>query len=212
MTGESKAPGLKSARTVHVVGADYAKRNDIARVIFTMSLHAEIYADLAELIAYAPKSGVILYRQSGTQTAGEVMDVLHRAKIGLPVIFANAEPDIDWVVDAVRAGAADCVAWPASRNTLQPKLRSAIEDAARHAEAQRALIDAKSRLESLTPREREVLDWLTKGRANKEIAIELEISPRTVEIHRSNMMQKLRARHVADAVRIGLTFDDTRSG
>ncbi|WP_255548125.1 response regulator transcription factor [Erythrobacter ani] len=66
------------------------------------------------------------------------------------------------------------------------------------------MIEARGRIANLSVREREVLDWLTEGSSNKVIARRLEISPRTVEIHRANMMHKLGARHAADAVRLRL--------
>ena len=89
-------------------------------------------------------------------------------------------------------------------------------DAGRHAEARRRLIDARRRIDQLSKREREVLDWLSEGCSNKAIARELEISPRTVEIHRANMMDKLGAGHAAEAVRLrleaGLEKKDERAG
>ena len=71
-------------------------------------------------------------------------------------------------------------------------------------EARRRMIEARNRISNLSRREREVLDWLAEGSSNKAIARELEISPRTVEIHRANMMSKLGARHAAEAVRLKL--------
>ncbi|MEM6267027.1 MAG: LuxR C-terminal-related transcriptional regulator, partial [Pseudomonadota bacterium] len=70
--------------------------------------------------------------------------------------------------------------------------------------ARRRMIEARDRIASLSGREREVLDWLAEGSSNKVIARELDISPRTVEIHRANMMNKLGARHAAEAVRLKL--------
>ena len=69
-------------------------------------------------------------------------------------------------------------------------------------EARRKMVEARNRIANLSPREREVLDWLTEGCSNKVIARELHISPRTVEIHRANMMQKLGAEHPSQAVRL----------
>lgn len=66
------------------------------------------------------------------------------------------------------------------------------------------MIEARDRIASLSEREREVLEWLSEGSSNKVMARELEISPRTVEIHRANMMNKLGARHAAEAVRLRL--------
>ena len=70
--------------------------------------------------------------------------------------------------------------------------------------ARRRMIEARDRISTLSTREREVLDWLAEGSSNKAIARELDISPRTVEIHRANMMNKLGVRHAAEAVRLRL--------
>ena len=75
---------------------------------------------------------------------------------------------------------------------------------AKRGAARRRMIEARDRISSLSVREREVLDWLTEGSSNKVITRELDISPRTVEIHRANMMHKLGARHAAEAVRLKL--------
>jgi FixJ family two-component response regulator len=85
-----------------------------------------------------------------------------------------------------------------------------VADAGRHGEARRRLIEARQRIGTLSRGEREVLDWLSEGCSNKAIARALEISPRTVEIHRANMMEKLGATHSAEAVRLRLEarFDD----
>ena len=90
---------------------------------------------------------------------------------------------------------------------LEPeRLRKAVAqveiDAHSIGSMQRRAVEARNRLASLTPREREVLDLVSGGASNKVIARELEISPRTVEIHRANMMNKLEASHPADAVRL----------
>ncbi len=82
-----------------------------------------------------------------------------------------------------------------------------LADAGRHSEARRRLVEARQRISALSRREREVLDWLSQGLSNKAIARALEISPRTVEIHRANMMDKLGATHAAEAVRLRLEAD-----
>ena len=83
-------------------------------------------------------------------------------------------------------------------------LAEVTDEAAAHAEARRRMIEARASIARLSGREREVLDWLCCGYSNKAIARELSISPRTVEIHRANMMAKLGARHPAEAVRLKL--------
>ncbi|MES2698317.1 MAG: LuxR C-terminal-related transcriptional regulator, partial [Pseudomonadota bacterium] len=91
---------------------------------------------------------------------------------------------------------------PLTREEFARMAAHVASDGGRHAEARRRLIEARQRLGMLSRREREVLDWLSEGCSNKAIARTLEISPRTLEIHRANMMDKLGATHAADAVRL----------
>ena len=140
------------------------------------------------------------------------MDVAHTALleeladmgIWVPLVAAKADPAVEEVVGAIQAGALDFVQLPLTEEEVRRMVAHLDTDAGRHAEARRRLIDARRRISQLSKREREVLDWLSEGCSNKAIARELEISPRTVEIHRANMMDKLGASHAAEAVRLRL--------
>ena len=129
---------------------------------------------------------------------------MNESSVWLPVIAMATEPATDRVVEAIRAGAFDYLGLPLTAGALDAAVSRAVGEAGEHAAAQRRLAEARKRIGTLTPREREVLDWLAEGQSNKAIAHALAISPRTVEIHRANMMAKLGARHPVDAVRIRL--------
>jgi two-component system response regulator FixJ len=127
----------------------------------------------------------------------EVLEELRRRGDGTPVVMVTAHGDVAAAVRAMRAGAADFVEKPYSRD----RLLAAVADArARGAFQARAA----TLLGQLTRREREVLDGLVAGKANKQVAYDMGISPRTVEVHRATAMVKLQARSFADAVRIVL--------
>lgn len=191
--------------TLHIVGGDSRSRAAQSRLALGMGHHAEVYSDLVELFDSPPTDGIIV--ASGEVVAGGVarlLDDLADHGIWLPLVAAQAEPGVDAVVAAIQAGALDFVSLPLTEDELRRVFAHVHSDAGRHAESRRRLIDARRRIAALSRREREVLDWLSEGCSNKAIARELSISPRTVEIHRANMMDKLGATHAAEAVRLRL--------
>lgn len=203
--------------TMHLVGGDSRSRATQSRLVLRMGHHAEVYADLVELLDSPPREGVII--ASACVVAGgveAVLDALVDAGIAIPLVAAREAPQLEEIVDAIHGGALDFLALPLDESGLQRVVSHLHSDEGRHAEARRRLIEARNRIAHLSPRESEVLDWLAEGYSNKAIARELEISPRTVEIHRANMMGKIGARHAAEAVRLSLEargrFRRTRQG
>jgi two-component system, LuxR family, response regulator FixJ len=213
------AAGLPGATVVameqrlklHIVGGDSRLRAEQARLAFSLGHHAEVYSDLPELIDMNPGEGVII-ACDGVLASGmdRLLDRLGNAGIWLPVIAASHAPDVDDVVQAIRAGALDYLRLPLTEAEFARMVAHVITDAGRHGEARRRLVEARQRIGTLSRREREVLEWLSAGCSNKAIARALDISPRTVEIHRANMMEKLGATHSAEAVRLRLEarFED----
>lgn len=190
---------------LHIVGGDSRLRAEQARLAFNMDHHAEVYSDLAELLDMHPAEGVIVACESVLASGMDrLLERLGEGGIWLPVIAASHAPDVDEVVQAIRAGALDYLRLPLTEGEFARMVSHVLADAGRHAEARRRLVEARQRIGTLSRREREVLDWLSEGCSNKAIARALDISPRTVEIHRANMMEKLGASHAAEAVRLRL--------
>ncbi|MFN6934212.1 MAG: response regulator transcription factor [Tsuneonella sp.] len=187
----------------HFVEGDIRTRADLARTAFAMGHHAEVYADLAELCEHPPQRGIIVarYRPEGGGIEA-TLDLLARIGIWLPVVAMDETPPTARVVAAIKSGALDYLSLPLEAERLDAMIERIGEEAREHAEARRRMVEARGRIGALSAREREVLDWLAMGSSNKAIARELQISPRTVEIHRANMMSKLGASHAADAVRL----------
>ena len=188
---------------VHIVDSDHQRRASIARQLYGRAIHAEIYEDLAELHSRAPSRGAVLINDDTAEREPQNDNIASRTG-HLPVAFFSANPSAPRIVRAMRAGAVDYLQWPftpeAINDNVVPLARMSDETAG----AARRKSEARRRAERLTQRERDVLLGLIHGNSNKETAMELGISPRTVEIHRGNMMARLNAKSTGDAVRMGL--------
>lgn len=190
---------------VHIVAQSSADRAELARVVFSLGYHAEIYADYQELLTTRPSRGVVIAEDIPPQ-GGVVMFIEAMSTLGFwrPVIATSSTVDVRRVVAAVRAGACDYLGPDLEASVVQHAVEAAVLDAEDRGAARREAVEAQDALSRLSHRELEVLDHLVAGSSNKEIARRMEISPRTVEIHRANMMTKLGANHPADAIRCRL--------
>lgn len=194
---------MSGRQILHFVDADTRTRAELARMAFALDHHAEVYADLIELCEHPPQRGIVIVRDDFEHGGIEAaVELFGRCDIGLPIVAVDEAPETARVVAAIKAGALDYLSLPLAPERLAEMLGRVDEEARAHSEARRRMIEARSRIRSLSGREREVLDWLAQGSCNKTIARALAISPRTVEIHRSKMMSKLGASHAADAVRL----------
>jgi two-component system response regulator FixJ len=134
----------------------------------------------------------------------EFQEKLAENGIDVPVIVITGHADVPLAVRAMKAGASDFVEKPFSDDSILAGIAQAIEKGRARAAKKPPNADLRGRLESLTAREREVLDLLVVGDPNKVIAYRLDISPRTVEIHRARVMEKMRAKSLPDLVRMAM--------
>jgi two-component system response regulator FixJ len=135
------------------------------------------------------------------------IDLLRRVRelgIEVPVIVITGHGDVPLAVEAMRSGAVDFLEKPFDDEVLLQSVRAALRQQAGAAKRQSERAGIENRLAALSPRERDVLGGLVAGRANKQIAFELGISPRTVEIYRANLMDKMQAGSLSDLVRMAL--------
>lgn len=211
MPSRAALAAMEQRLKLHIVGGDSRLRAEQSRLAFSLGHHAEVYSDLTELMDMRPMEGVIIACEDALASGMDrLLDRLGDGGIWLPVVAASRAPGVDDVVQAIRAGALDYLRLPLTEGEFARMVAHVVADAGRHSEARRRLVEARMRIGTLSRREREVLDWLAAGCSNKAIARALDISPRTVEIHRANMMEKLGANHSAEAVRLRLEarFDD----
>lgn len=192
-------------KRVYVVDDDEAIRRSLSFMLRTSGYKVELFASGEAFLKAAGKlePGCVLLdiRMAGMDGL-EVQQALARDGIGLPVIIMTGHGDVNLAVRAMKGGAIDFIEKPFEKVVLMSALdqgfaRLSVNDV-RSLRAQ----EAATRLEVLTPRERDVLKGLVEGLPNKSIAYDLGISPRTVEIHRANLMTKLGVKSLSEALRI----------
>jgi two-component system response regulator FixJ len=198
-------------RLVHLVDDDEAIRRSVGFMLKTSGLHVRTYISGDELLKDAPnlETGCILLdiRMPGMDGL-EVQAALRDKGITLPVIIMTGHGDVSLAVQAMKAGAIDFIEKPFEKAVLLSAIEHGVERLRQSAAKHDLADDAVVKLQVLTPREREVLDGLARGLPNKTIAYDLGISPRTVEIHRANLMSKLGVRSLSEALRIAFAAQD----
>ena len=188
--------------TLHFIDENSRNRATFAHLGIELGHHVEVYASVAELLARPPRDGTLIVHDDPAQDLARLMNGLAAKGIWLPTVAFHKTPEPGRVVVAVKLGVLDYLEIPFDRASLTRSLERLDGEARAYVLARKRMIEARDRLGNLSAREREVLDWLVQGCSNKVIARELDISPRTVEIHRANMLAKLGADHSADAIRI----------
>ena len=192
------------AGRAHVVDRDAGRRARVSRELDSYFLRIAIYEGLYEFLDAAPTEGLV-FAAADSDAQGQPLDEIMRTTgIDLPIIGYAEDLVLEDVVEAMAAGAAGFLQWPFGCRQLSNTLRRISGEGAQRLKRQRAFSQARAQVGILSPRERQVLTLLVAGLTNKQIAQALEISFRTVEIHRSHMMLKLGARSAAHAVKIGL--------
>ena len=198
-------------RLVHLVDDDEAIRRSVGFMLKTSGFHVRTYESGVELLKGAPnlEPGCILLdiRMPGMDGL-EVQRALRGKGVTLPVIIMTGHGDVSLAVQAMKAGAVDFIEKPFEKAVLLSAIEHGVERLRTSAADLDRADEAAVKLQALTPREREVLDGLARGLPNKTIAYDLGISPRTVEIHRANVMSKLGVRSLSEALRIAFAAEE----
>ncbi|MDR3683560.1 MAG: response regulator FixJ [Geothrix sp.] len=192
---------------VHLIDDDEAVRQSLAFLLtsagFAIRTYASATAFLDALVAVQPGCVVTDVRMPGLSGLDLQRELISR-RIGLPVIVMTGHGDVKLAVEAMKAGAVDFIEKPFQDETMISAIRTAFDRYARDARHSDETNAVEARLNALTVREREVLDGLLAGRPNKTIAYDLNISARTVEVHRANLMTKMGAASLPELVRMVL--------
>lgn len=196
---------MSDNEVVHLIDDDEDVRRALAFLLGTAGLAVRVYESAL----------LFLEKYDGSQAGCIVSDVrmpgmdgiqlLGRLKemgVKLPVVVLTGHADVALAVTAMKAGAVDFIEKPFSDEVLLAAIQSAL---ARNNKLAADVPQIRARLASLTPREREVLDGLLAGHSNKTIAYDLGLSPRTVEVHRANVMTKMAASSLSELVRMALS-------
>jgi RNA polymerase sigma factor (sigma-70 family) len=206
---------MSLAPTAYLVDDDSAIRDSLSLWLGMRGIRCVDYESAeAFLAAVQPESrGCVLIDLQLEGIDGlQLQARLAQRKVTMPIIFVTGHGDVAAARDALKAGALDFIEKPVDNERLVELVETALtkDTAAAQRQEQAALVSG--RLQRLTQREREVMEQVVAGRHNREIAVDLGISPRTVEVYKSRLMDKLDVRRVADLVKLALEAQaDSRS-
>ena len=192
---------------VHIIDDDEALRESLTFLLRSAKHDVRSYASAKAFLEALPDAGfgciVTDVRMPG-MSGIELLRRLKELNVAVPVIVVTGHGDVALAVEAMKIGAVDFLEKPFDDEVLMASVEAALrqQDGQARRQSERAEID--SRVAALSPRERDVLGGLVAGRANKQIAFDLGISPRTVEIYRANLMNKMQAGSLSDLVRMAL--------
>jgi two-component system, LuxR family, response regulator FixJ len=193
--------------TIFVVDDDLAVRDSLKLLLRSVGQAVETYGSAQEFLdAYSEdRAGCLVLDIRMPGMSGlELQQKLNEKHSILPIIFITGHGDVPMAVEAMQAGAVDFIQKPFRDQDLIDRINQALEKDNSNRAALGERNDIRKRLETLTPREREVLDLVVHGKANKVIAGDLKLSQRTVEIHRARVMEKMQASSLAHLVRMVL--------
>ncbi|MCA1199240.1 response regulator [Sphingomonas sp. R647] len=192
---------------VHIVDDDEGVRSSLSFLLECSDLTTRTYESAVEFLKAVPTMarGCIITDVRMPQVSG--MELVARLKdlgVGDPVIVITGHADVPMAIAALRQGVADFIEKPFSDEAILLAVRSALAKQQSRGEVEIERDAIQQRLATLSGREREVMDGLILGKANKVIAFDLDISARTVEVYRANVMTKMRARTLSELVRMAM--------
>lgn len=195
--------GVAENATIFILDDDVAVRDSLGMLIESAGYKTEGFASAREFLArppFPPRACLLLDVHMPEMSGLQLQDELARRGLNLPVIVMTGQADVPVAVRAMKAGALDFIEKPFSDELMLESIRNALASPAKPA-ADPAIA---KRIAELTPREHDVMLQMIAGNPNKVTAYNLSISPRTVEIHRARVMEKMAARSLSELVRMAL--------
>lgn len=189
----------------HLVDDDEAIRDALAWLLQSRQIPCRSYLSAEDFLAAGPEglSGCVVLDIRMTGMSGlELFETLQEQGITLPIIFLTGHGDVPMAVSSLKKGAFDFVEKPFNDNELVNRVIEAMDADARNQEKQAISASVQSRLDTLTTRERQIMELILVGKFNKVIADELQISMRTVEVHRAHLFEKMGVRTAVELAQL----------
>jgi FixJ family two-component response regulator len=196
---------------VFVVDDDPSVRRSLTRLIRSAGFAVEVFASALEFLEHLRPDmpGCLVLDINMPRVSGlELQDEIARAGLDLPIIFLTGYGTVSAGIRAMKKGAVDFLEKPVDDSTLLDVIQQAVERNRRARLEQAKVEKIQRRVESLSPRERQVLGLLVTGMLNKQIAAELGIAEKTIKVHRARVMEKMQAGSIAELVRLAATVDN----
>lgn len=201
--------------TICIIDDDEAIRESLRLLLFANGYNSVVFESADAFLAEQspPDFDCMLLdiRMPGTDGL-ELFRILNRRHLAYPVVFITGHGDIPLAVSAIKQGAFDFLTKPFQEGELMDTVHSALADYRSHREQRMELQELQARVDGCTPRERDVMKLLARGLPNKGIAEALGISPRTVEIHRAHLMEKMQADSLPALVRMVTLLEESEAG
>ena len=200
---------------VYIVDDDEAIRSALRMLMKSADLHTVTCASAEEFLkTYKPElpGCLVLDIRMPGMSGLELQKQLLDCHIRVPVVIMSGHSDVTMAVQAMKDGAVDFIEKPFKNEVLLERVKQCVASDVEIRKEQRRHVEAATRLASLTPREREVMELLIQGKRNKTIASDLGISNRTVEAHRAKIMEKMHAHSLSEIVLTSFSAEEARTG
>ena len=199
-----------AATSIWVVDDDEAMRSSLQWLMESVGMNVQAYSSADEFLAshYPGRHGVLLLDVRMPGMSGlELLEKLTKEQMVPPTIIITGHGDVPMAVRAMKQGAIDFIEKPFNDEVLLDAIRRAVNSAEQQRSSKALVADLAARFANLTPREHEVMDMVTAGQSNKEIANALGVSAKTVEAHRARVMEKMQASSLAELVRMSISVE-----